>query len=810
MRNQIIIGDPAAPIHVLGDADLLSVRGVLASSLTVDELAADELRFSVDCAAAVDLPQLPYGIPVRYYFSGTMVGKFYFSSIKRTGKTRFDVTATSAVGILSGKMHAGGMYTGQSVSAVVADIIGDDVTVSIEPQLAELPVHNWLPYQSRRENLHQVLLALGATVTKDRNGDMLLGFSTSATVRRVSDGEIFFGGSIDYQNPADSIRVTEHSFLALANDELITLFDNSDGASSTDESTVIFREAPVHDLETTGTLEVLESNCNYAVVRGYGVLMGRKYTHATRVISRQLDGTVKPQKLVSVTDAYLVSALNSRNVADRLLSYYSSAQTLSADIILQGEKPGDMLALNDPFGMPVTAFLREMSIEASSFLRAACELVVGYKPTNVGNNYNQTFTLRGTGTWQVPAQFVGTQALVVVIGGGQGGGNGLPGQAGSPGTSKANGLGGAGGKRGQGGAGGRILVQEVTLGSSYAYRCGFGGLGAEAGEEAAEGTPGTASTFGELSSANGETFPVGIVNLITGQLLAGTGEDGVDGGDGSQADPVLVGTNVILQGGRRGGSVSYNGQVTRPGADGTSMTYALFGAGAGAGGGAAAGADGLPGTNGIAINFDDPEISADSDIRIEGGSGGAGADAAEPEDEDIPGKGGRGGNGGGGGGGGGGAGFLAVGYGKLTPGPGGEGGDPSGGSRGGNGAILIYVGMGGAAATYSVDNYLEYASSDNTAAKVEAGGSYTATITPWDGYTLKSITVTMGGLDVTDEAVDGSEIKVEAVDGDIIITAAAEKKQNLWRPGDTGRRSHYLWWAPDHRDKRGVITWKKI
>ena len=50
------------------------------------------------------------------------------------------------------------------------------------------------------------------------------------------------------------------------------------------------------------------------------------------------------------------------------------------------------------------------------------------------------------------------------------------------------------------------------------------------------------------------------------------------------------------------------------------------------------------------------------------------------------------------------------------------------------------------------------------------GGTYNATITAEDGYTLDSITCTMGGVEQT---VTGGVINISSVTGDIVITATA-------------------------------------
>ena len=61
----------------------------------------------------------------------------------------------------------------------------------------------------------------------------------------------------------------------------------------------------------------------------------------------------------------------------------------------------------------------------------------------------------------------------------------------------------------------------------------------------------------------------------------------------------------------------------------------------------------------------------------------------------------------------------------------------------------------------------------NSAAQVEYGDSYTATVTPESGKTLDSIVVTMGGVDITSTAVSGGAISILKVTGAVTITAAA-------------------------------------
>lgn len=72
--------------------------------------------------------------------------------------------------------------------------------------------------------------------------------------------------------------------------------------------------------------------------------------------------------------------------------------------------------------------------------------------------------------------------------------------------------------------------------------------------------------------------------------------------------------------------------------------------------------------------------------------------------------------------------------------------------------------------TCSVTNNLSNATNSNGTTTITAGSNYSASIAAKDGYELSSIKVTMGGVDITATAVNGSNITIANVTGDIVIT----------------------------------------
>ena len=698
MAEKILIGaDPAAPLYTFQQdaAEIKSCACVLSSALVGDELSIDQFMPVVYHAGYIRqnlvpfgssglvtsdgkqfmcypgtgfLDKIPYGTPIWYKSGDNLVGKFYTKRILRTGRAYFDILAVSAIGVMDGQDHNGGLYTGQTFADVAADIIGGGFAFSCTDEVAAIQIYGWLPIASRRSNLHQLLFACGVMLDKDSNGDIYFRFPDSETYKSIPDSRIFLGGSVDYMTPATAAEVTELAWLQLATDETVTLYDNTDGSGAASSTFVAFQQAPVHDLAASGNLAVESYGVNYAVVSGTGTLTGKKYTHVTKVLRKTVEdpGT---EKTVSVTEATLVNIANSENVCQRVLSYYSSARTIQADVVLNGERPGDQISFNNPYNEPEMAFLSSMDVNASSFLRAACELVTGYVPSGGGNNYTQVVVLTGTGNYQFPT---GTKmGVAVLISAGNGGWSGGKGKNATGSVHfDTDRKAGEGGIPGIAGSGGKILSVKLENPTDiFSYSCGTKGLGGvqDGTESSVAGTQGTATTFGPYSSENGQTSETGYVNLFSGEIYALPGRDGIAGGKGN--DESGDGPNVI----------DHNGNVWTPGKNGTSYKGDHGTGKGGYGGGAAVGANG--------------ENGKDGRVNNNGGFGGAGADGAVP----LPGSsgatygsGGDGGHGGGGGG--------AGGYGSgnedasgLSNGSPGDGAIGSPGGDGADGVIVIYL-----------------------------------------------------------------------------------------------------------------------
>lgn len=762
MAEKILIGtNPANPLYTFENPEIVSCTTVLSSALSGDQLAIDQFMPVVYSASYIRvgfrpngssglrtadgkkymvypgtgfLDKLPYSTPLWYYSNDVLVSKFYSQRIVRTGKTSFGILAVSAIGVLDGQKHYGGVYTGEPFEEIVGEILAGQFPFACADDVKNIRVFGWLPIGTRRENLHQLLFAYGVALYKDSNGDLLFHFPDTGTVKNIPDSRIFCGGTVDYQIPATRADVTEHTFVKSPADEIVTLFDNTDSEIAT-HAFVSFWDAPIYDLQVSGTLEVEESGVNYAIVSGSGVLTGKKYSHTTHVLSASTAASGVKEKTISVTDATLVNVANSENVLRRVLSYYSAARVIRSDIVLADEMAGDQVSFNNPYGEAEQAFISSMDIVSSSFLRASCELVAGYYPSGGGNNYTHSEVLTGSGEWEAP---VTGKIRVAIIGGGTGGAGGYCGESGDGyltyydfdshgtlyyidknGNETSQGaiykdsnemLGhqggrsaGVGGVPGVPGRGGKVLVLslDVTKGQRFSFACGVGGKGG-AGQKYTDAAPynvkphtysaptvgadGTDSTFGQWSSANGFVQDAGYLNIITNELMAHTGAQGTTGSVG-----FLGGATVSDKGGNVGGQpgngldANANYSESDPNFKDVECAYSCGGGGDGGGAFGAAPPRGLNGTDSFVYRANLGNSACH-------GMGARGATPAKPNKPKAPGEGGQAGHGGGGGGT---AGafrralksiYAAV----LNTMPGGLGGNGGDGGDGADGGIVIY------------------------------------------------------------------------------------------------------------------------
>lgn len=89
--------------------------------------------------------------------------------------------------------------------------------------------------------------------------------------------------------------------------------------------------------------------------------------------------------------------------------------------------------------------------------------------------------------------------------------------------------------------------------------------------------------------------------------------------------------------------------------------------------------------------------------------------------------------------------------------------------------MVIYSYEGGDETYKNVQQILSNVTSSYTEDSVETGEAFTATLTADQGYTLGTVVVTMGGVDVTETVYSAGTVTIASVTGDIVILAVGEE-----------------------------------
>lgn len=682
------------------------------------EVALDESSLSFDtvsvevCTKTIgaQLSALPNNTPIIVYRGGEIKARFVSSGVSRIGPVTYQLTGRSPMGALTGMVHTGGIYTGQTVEDVVKEICGN-IPSLIKSVYAGVKLYGWLPYadgkeRSARDNLAQVLFAIGAYLRTDLNGVLRIEPLWDGTASLIDVDRSYTGGTVKYDSPISAVTVMEHQYVA--GTEVKELF-----SGTAQNGDIITFSEPMHSLSATG-FTILESGANYAKISaGAGALTGKAYIHNTRLITQPVTaGAVENVK--SVTDATLVSLVNSYAVAKRLADYYRCRETITNDIVSGHEKPGHVVSVYHPYDKKmVSACIQSLDTTMSATLKSSMEALVGFTPAQpeAAEYLDERVVLTGSGEFQIPE---GTTTIhYVMISAGQGGRCGEKGEDTQSGPKfswtnpvfedrvdgYALALGGKGGPGGKGGMGGRIVEGDLDVAplKSLAYACGKSGKGAEFSPDDLPGTNGTDTVFHGMTTAGASAPDWGFTDPITGEQFGGVGEDGLPGGDGAGRDPAVSeytddsvqkyvnGTIAYDEDGNAftpGPVAGSEGKVSMTRIASTSTPRSFGWYSSGLGGGPAAGANGKAGSSGRGL-------PGETTVDVTGGSGADGMTATlTPSKPKRYGRGGRGGYGGGGAG----SGGIAVknGNGTITPGTPGSGGLGSSGGPSADGCVILY------------------------------------------------------------------------------------------------------------------------
>lgn len=564
-------------------------------------------------------------------------------------------------------------------------------------------VYGWIPVCTKRDALHQLLLATGVIMRKDDNGNIYFTSPIEASENQLSSDKIYNEGTQRNLEHTNRIEVTEHVFEWGGSSAREIVFKDSEQHNGA--YVALFQTQPCTSLTFEG-VSVLSYSANGAIVIGSGTISGIPTRHIETVLHRDI-GESKDGRTVSINDATLISYHNSEAALDRLAAYYGNVYEVENSIVYENEKAGNLYSFTSPFRDQVTGYLAKISTVFSKVTKATCQFICGYKPHGVDQYFTKVYIITGNGTFNIP-QFVfekdNPKIRVVLIGGGQGGYSGYAGEDGTvPVIGSSSNEPAKGGATGKPGSGGKVFTVDIDN-PAHTYTCviGEGGEGGAISRSNTTSNPGALggdTTFTDgttlYSSANGESSKEGVTNFFNGDKYAKQVIFYADGGDGGlsdsdSTDPRYVPSGEARLGLVKGEYVWYNNAYWYNYGEQFGKSYGSSKDLACGGGGGGAALTNNPGTT-VGTKGGDASGYGNAFTTGNGGNGGNAEFVPLPAlsiKSTYWGYGGQGGAGGGAGGSAGGG--YHGGDHSITSGTPGKGGYGGVGGKGGNGCILVY------------------------------------------------------------------------------------------------------------------------
>lgn len=309
-----------------GMTDLRSASVVNEMDGIAESLPVSTFRWQLDSRENVDfLFQLKQ--PMEIYNDANLLGVYYIDSHNRKTDSIYDVECYDAIGVLGESAFPGGVYSGKSAKALLAEIVGEDFSIEYAADVADTNLTGIIEDGgTKRDAIQQVLFAWGVCMSTD-GADVLKVFNLDTSMSEIGKNRTYPGTSIKTASIVTEVRVIAHTYTQ----------------------------------STNGNVEV----------------GGVKYddTKATYSVTNPDVTANDKQNVKEFRSATLVSPSNAQAVAQRIYNWYQRRSTVSAKIVWGGESLGDFVSFPNSWDGLSAGNITKMEIKLSNTVVAKCEAV---------------------------------------------------------------------------------------------------------------------------------------------------------------------------------------------------------------------------------------------------------------------------------------------------------------------------------------------------------------------------------------------------------------------------------------------------
>ena len=297
---------------------------------------------AINSGALTLLPRNDVGVifqrtlPLQIYRDNTLWACLFIDKYSENAKqTIYKITANDYIGLLDYQTFLGGIYTNKTVSSLVAEILsGFDYT--LDATLGARTVSGWIPITTKREALRRVIFAVGGMIDTSKSDKINITIPETTSTSTISDSRI-----LAYENSRSQmttqIELTTHSYTVSS--EETELFNESLNGTK-----YLTFSSPFTNYTITGGT-ITSSGANYCIISGTGstvLLKGYEYIDNASVLS-------KTNSLAVSTTLEKVDSFDTTlnwNASSLLTSLKFIKSKITAQVLLQNEKVGDMITIN--------------------------------------------------------------------------------------------------------------------------------------------------------------------------------------------------------------------------------------------------------------------------------------------------------------------------------------------------------------------------------------------------------------------------------------------------------------------------------
>jgi hypothetical protein len=330
-----------------------------------ENISINTMNFTVRTKSSVPF-DLQKKQKLSLYFNGGLIGNFYLKNGAKKSKTDYFMDSHDALGILDGNEYHGGIYTGQLVPAVIANIFEDeDFNYLLSDTFDNVKLYGYIPYTTKRNALVQIAFAIGAVVDTSNYDGVVIYPKQEAKTGEFASNEVFGGLTLEHSDVVTGVRLTVHDYHK--SDEMAEIYKGVlDGTAE-----AIFTEA-YHSLSITGGT-ITASGDNYAFITGSGgevILTGKKYNHFTSTVIKENPNIIFNKNIKEVPDATLVYKGNAASVLERIYEYYQHAENVVCDVLLSNKVIGQVVDIDTDYDGVKTGTIESVSYSFAGSIKA--------------------------------------------------------------------------------------------------------------------------------------------------------------------------------------------------------------------------------------------------------------------------------------------------------------------------------------------------------------------------------------------------------------------------------------------------------